>query len=162
MRERSERFNRQVVALNWRIYIDHEVTKDSKLGVLGALSGAGVDKLMAAKRHKSRGATTQRRSGCMVFAAKERKEPRRFRFERLAVLKRVLSFHAVWLCVALCSLAANPSIAGLTWDTTSKTIEVHPLQASETLYFRFSNDGSDAIEIVELDKGSGRLNRHPD
>lgn len=57
---------------------------------------------------------------------------------------------AIWLCVSLCSLVANPSFAGLEWDATSRTIEVHPLQASKTIHFHFSNEGSKSIEILDL------------
>lgn len=53
------------------------------------------------------------------------------------------------------AFVAIPSFAELKWDATSRSIEVHPLQASETIHFHFSNDGAEAIEILDLKPSCG-------
>ena len=64
-------------------------------------------------------------------------------------LNRIL-FNILLFGGIMCAFVATSSVAGLTWDATSKNIEVHPLQASETIPFHFSNDGAGIIEILDL------------
>lgn len=56
-------------------------------------------------------------------------------------------------CVALlvlCFFTAGSAFAGLEWEATSKKIEVHPLQVSETISYAFKNTGTNAVTIVGL------------
>lgn len=84
------------------------------------------------------------------MAEKERMAMQR-RFVLLGFDSRVVG---LFLCV-LSLFAAQHSVAGLRWETTSETIEVHPLQASVIVPFRFSNDGTGTIEILELEPTCG-------
>jgi hypothetical protein len=66
----------------------------------------------------------------------------------------VLSFNRpvqkiLFLCI-LTLLLVSHSFAGLEWEAKSQTVKVHPLQASKTVLFGFSNTGSAPVEIVDL------------
>lgn len=55
----------------------------------------------------------------------------------------------------MCLFVVNSLFAGLDWEGTSKSIQVHPLQATETVEFSFTNTGSDPVTILELKPGCG-------
>jgi hypothetical protein len=76
-------------------------------------------------------------------------------------VKHRIPFQKRWLCfrvypwsagalLSLCLFLANPSFAELKWESTTKTIEVHPLQSSVRVAFAFSNASSKPIEIMQL------------
>lgn len=71
----------------------------------------------------------------------------------------ILSFHHPVLLLRffgfLGLFAAIPSLASLEFETTSKSFKCHPLQASETLEFNFTNTGSAPVTILELKPGCG-------
>lgn len=79
---------------------------------------------------------------------------------------RSLSRHSLWrrqvyqwpklsfLCF-LCTFVVNSGFSALEWQTTSKNITVHPLQASAIIDFPFTNTGPDSITILELKPGCG-------
>lgn len=65
------------------------------------------------------------------------------------------SNHIVYVLLSLSAFVANITSAQLSWETTSTSFKVHPLQASETVGYRFSNSGSEPITIVGLKPGCG-------
>jgi hypothetical protein len=65
-------------------------------------------------------------------------------------------FRTILSCLLFLSLSVvNNTFAELMWNTTTQKIEVHPLQASETLFFDFTNTGDKPITIVELKPNCG-------
>lgn len=62
--------------------------------------------------------------------------------------------YVVIICLMLIGTVA---VAGLEWKTTTQEVTVHPLQASATLEFGFTNTGDEPVTILELKPDCGCL-----